>query len=308
MVEFNMPSVFESFGWKSQTDHTIVSPLGINNRIHKLQIASQNYFTIGENARAADGNVLAISPRPGQEFDLNNEAHGQHLRACIELFKDKSKTFKAIDQKIAFSTVLGVVATSLSFIPFVSYFGLLGWGSALYHLTQRSIAEMEYTESLNLLVATCNWCLGEGLGVRKATKEALTSHEDIREMMTHLYPVLTEQQARHLIADDIEDIFVQELHHYESKYHLTSNANHFFVAAKNTDERIAQSKRCAEFSRCIYGYNKGSYSDYLDAFLSIFPDIYNTIHHGFKRLQHWWNSDSQNTEKDNTPSPHAPSL
>ncbi len=289
-----MASVFESFGWKSQADYTVVPQLGINSRINQLQITSQRYFTVGENARAADGDILAVAVRTDQNFDLRGEAHRAHLRACIELFKEKSNALKVVDQKIAFSTVLGIVATSLSFIPFVGYFGLLGWGSALYYMTQRTKAAEEYQESLNLLVATCNWCLGEGPDARKSSKEDLTSNTDIRDMMTSLYPVLTEKQVRHLIADDIEDTFAQELRSYESKYRLTANTNGLFAA--NSDESIARSKRSAEFNRCIYGYNKGNPSDYLDAFLSVFPDIYNSIHHGFKTIQHWWSSDSKKSE------------
>ncbi len=296
-----MPSVFESFGWKSQNAYTTVSQLGINNRINKLQIASQNYFTIGENARAADGDILAISIKLGQNFDLQNEAHRAHLRACVELFKDKSNALKSLDQKITLSTVLGIVATSLSFIPFVGYLSILGWGSAVYYITQRNMAEAEYREALNLLVSSCNWALGEGAEVRKSQKDELTNNEDIREMMTFLYPVLTEAQARHLIADDIEDTFIQELRNYESKYRLTATTTSFFASNKETnDERIARSKRGAQFYRCVYGYNKGNPSDYLDAFLSVFPDIYNSIHHGFKRVQHWWSSGSNKKETPET--------
>lgn len=285
-----MPSVFEAFGWKKQSSYTAITPLGINNRINRLQIQSQKYFIVEENARAADGNILAVTLISGQNFDLINEEHRTHLRACMALFKEKANDLKALDRKIAYSMVLGVIATSLSFIPFVGYFGLLGWGSALYHLNQRTTASIEYQESLNLLVATCNWALGQGANERRSDKDALTTNSDIREMMISLYPVLNEQQVRHLIADDIEEVFTQELRNYEHKYQLTANAHNFFSAGG--DERIAQGKRSAEFNRCIYGYNKGNPTDYLDAFLSIFPDIYNAIHYGFKRLQHWWSKDA----------------
>lgn len=294
-----MPSVFESFGWKSQADSTDVPQLGISNRLNQLQIASQSYFTLGENARAADGDILAVSVKNGQDFDLKNEAHRLHLRFCIDLFKDKAKVLKSLDQKLALSTVLGIVATSLSFLPFVAYFGILGWGASIYYMTQRKVVETEYKEALNLLVASCNWSLGEGPELRKSNQEDLTTNEDIREMMTCLYPALTEKQARHLIADDIEDSFVQELRNYESKYRLTSTANNFFTAGQSQDERIAQSKRGAEFTRCVYGFNKGKTSDYIDAVFSIFPDIYHAVHHGFKRVQHWWNSGSKKAEAEN---------
>lgn len=295
-----MASVFESWGLKSKDNYTSIPQLGISNSLNKLEIDSQNYFTIGENARAEDGDILGVTVRKGQTFDLNNGAHRSHLKACTQLFKDKSLALKTLDQKIAASSVLGIVATSLSFIPFVSYFGMLGWGSAVYHIAQREAIETEYKESLNLLVASCNWALGEKPENRVSLKDKLTSDEDIREMMTALYPVLTDKQAAHLIADDIEKIFIAELHEYENKYRLKSNANNFFSTNKNGDERIAQSKRGAEFSRCVYGYNKGRASDYLDAFFSVFPDICDAIHHGFKRVQHWWNNGSNKQEPATT--------
>jgi hypothetical protein len=51
------------------------------------------------------------------------------------------------------------------------------------------------------------WSLGQGPEAHDASKEELTSDADIREMMKTLYPVITEQQARHIIADDIEECF-----------------------------------------------------------------------------------------------------
>ena len=143
-----MSSVFESFGWKSTANSTLVAPLGINSRIYQLQNRSQKYFIIGDNAKAADGDLLAISVKLDQDFNLKNEDHRSHLRACIDLFKEKSKALSVVDQKIASSAVLGIIATSLSFIPFVGYFGLLGWGSTLYYINQRVTALNEYKESL----------------------------------------------------------------------------------------------------------------------------------------------------------------
>ena len=152
---------------------------------------------------------------------------------------------RAIDRNIAISAVVGLIATSLSFIPFVGYFSLLGWGSALYFITQRTRAYDEYKESLNLLAATCNWSLGEGDEERQSPKEELTRNADIRDMMTSLYPVVTEKQARHLIADDIEKMFVAELNDYESKY--TGTTSTFFAGG---DDSIARSKRV--LSRCLW--------------------------------------------------------
>lgn len=299
-----MLSVFEFVGWKTQTNYTSIPQLGISNRLNSLQRNSEHYFTLGENAQAADGDILAVSIKSGQHFDLNNAAHLAHLKDCVALFKDKGQALANLDKKIVLSSLMGIVASSLSFLPFVGYLSLLGWGSTIYHLSQRKIVETEYKEALNLLVVSCNWSLGGGSSMRKSSPEALTANEEIREMMACLYPVLTVRQAKHLIADDIEHRFIDELQQYEAKYHpsaLSANASSFFVNGRTQDERIAQSKRGTEFNRCIYGYQKGNYNDYLDAFFSIIPDIYNLIHYGCKRLQHWWNSDNKKDSQEQAP-------
>lgn len=288
-----MASAFESFGWRHPSAYTTVNQLGVNSKINQLQAKSQKYFLISDDAKAADGDLLALSINAGHSFNLHNNEHLLLLRAAIDLFQEKSVALKTIDERIAYSTVLGMVASTLSFLPFVGYFSMLGWGCAQYHLFKRTTAKAEYNEALNLLVATCNWSLGQGTRERQNSKEALTRNPEIRDMMQALYPVLTEQQARHLIADDIENVFIDELHAYEVKYSLSKSLSanpQTFFNSNLRDERIAQSKRSAEFTRCVYGYNKGKPIDFIDAFLSAFPDIYNAIHHNLKRLQHWWNT------------------
>jgi hypothetical protein len=275
-----MASAFELFGLTKQSPtETKVSELGIKNRINSLERASEVFFVVPQDAKATDGNVLAVNVK--QRFDVHNANHIQLVQDATKLFEDKSAELKALDQKIGYSCVVGVVASSLSFVPFVSYFALLGWGSALYHGAQREQAFETYQESLKLLVATCNWSLGQ------SNEEAttLTQHSAIRQMMSNLYPVLTETQVRHLIADEIEEVFAKEQRNYENKYQLSSIGAGFF----HGDETIARSKRSAEFIRCIYGYNKGGVNDYLDAVCSILPDLYNEVNHGIKKLQYWWN-------------------
>ncbi|OEH46732.1 hypothetical protein lpari_02200 [Legionella parisiensis] len=99
-----------------------------------------------------------------------------------------------------------------------------------------------------------------------------------------LYPVLTETQVRHLIANDIEEVFTQELHEYEKRFELGFKPESFF----KKDDTIALSKKGAEFSRCIYGFNKGGVMDFLDAIVSILPDLYRAAVHGCHQLKHWW--------------------
>lgn len=292
-----MASVFDLLGWNTQAHTTLIPQLGISNPLYKLQAQSQKYFVVNENALASDGNVLAVSVQKDQGFNLNNEQHLAHLRACTALFNEKSQALKSIDRNIALGVVVGIVASSLSFLPFVGYFSFVGWGAALVSIHQRATAYTEYQEALNLLAATCNWSLGEGVDVRKSSSAGLINNPDIREMMTSLYPVLSEPQIKHLVADDIEEGFAAELRAYESKYKLSANTNTFF--ASTDDERIALSKRGAEINRCVYGLNKGKATDFLDAFVSSIPDIYHAAHHSFKRLQHWWSADTKPVADEN---------
>lgn len=282
-----MSSVFELLGIKKPQSYTPVAQLSLNNYLHKLQLESEGFFKIEPIAQAEDGNKLAITIVAGQGFDLKKPEHIKLLNDSLYLFKEKSNQLKALDWKIASGVLVGVLATSLSFFPLVGTLGLLGWGAALYYINQRSALYAEYHESLTLLVATCNWSLGDGPEHRKNTDEDLTQNPAIRTMMASLYPVLTEAQVKHLIADDIEDIFVKELQEYEQKFTLGLNTNGFFA---KKDDSIALSKRGAEFERCIYGFNKGSTVDFLDALASFIPDLYRLAQRSMQQMKNWWNA------------------
>jgi hypothetical protein len=290
-----MASFFESvFGLNTQETETNVPQLSISNAIPELEIKSQKYFTVKKDAKAANNDQLAVTIN--SDFNVNNRDHLDHLKACTDLFQTKAKALQALDQKIVFSAMLGMAASTLSFVPFVSYFSTLGWGSALYYATQRNTAALEYQATLNLLVATCNWSLGIAPN-GQSEQHALINNDEIREMMAALYPVLTNQQAAHLIADDIEKAFLAELSAYENRFLQSSNPNGLFTPK---DESIAHSKRSAEFYRCIYGYQKGKATDYLGAFLAVIPDISNALTHGFERFQHWLKSGAPTTQNDQT--------
>lgn len=286
-----MPSVFEYFNL-AQDNSTPVPQLASNTTFFQLQKEASDYFSVKENAAAADGNVLAVSIVEGQSFTLQNEKHAKFLTRCTELFKEKSDALKLLDKKIAGSVSLGVLATSLSFIPLVGYFSALGWGGSVYFVNQRGKAYSEYMESLNLLVCACNWSLGQGKDERLNNENDLCTAPTIRKMMTELYSVLTEKQARHLIADDIEGVFAKELVDFESKFSLSFSKNTLF-ANKSADEYIALSKKGAGFTRCVYGFNKGRPIDFLDAFISIIPDLYRAIVDGFKQLIHKLKGENQ---------------
>ncbi|KTD05073.1 hypothetical protein OQJ19_09465 [Fluoribacter gormanii] len=290
-----MSSVLATLGIIDKLPYTSMSQLSINSDLSKLQLESQNYFTIAKGAYAADGNVLGVTIKEGQHFRVNSSNHIEFLKNCTALVREKSSQLKSIDQKIIGSVVFGVTASALSFLPVIGFLGWIGWGATAYFIYQRATAYTEYQESLALLVSACNWSLGEDGKKRNSKVSNLTTNESIRDMMAVLYPVLTEKQVKHLIADDIEDEFAQELQEYEKKFQLGFEPNRFF---SKKDDTIALSKKGAEFSRCIYGYNKGGFSDFLDAIVSILPDLYRAALHGCQKLQYWWQEKGHSPETE----------
>jgi hypothetical protein len=290
-----MPSVFELIGIKSQQNFTPIPQLGINSYLSTLQAESQKYFFIEKEAQAADGNQLGIRVERGQDFLTTNKDHVDLLNKCTALVKEKSAQLKSTDLKLMASVGFAVTATALSFLPVIGFVGWIGWAAAAYYINQRATAYAEYQEALKLLVGACNWSLGQGSDARKDIIKNLTSNESIRHMMAELYPVLTKVQVKHLIADDIEEIFTNELDEYESKFQLGFNPNRLF---SNKDDIIALSKKGAEFKRCIYGFNKGGFTDFLDAIASIIPDLYNATVHGVQKLKYWWNEKNHSVPQD----------
>ena len=282
-----MPSAFEFFGVKATPASTPISTLGVNNRLSQLQTESKEYFSIPENAAAADNNVLAV--KISHTFSLSGGKHTGYLNQCTACFNDKSAALVNIDMKIMTGIAVVIAASTLSFLPLAGYAFWLGLGAAAYYLQQRSQAYAEYEQSLTLLVANCNWSLG------KVDNSVLVNDSAIRDMMTALYPVLTEAQVKHLIDDKIEESFAAELRAYEEKFTSPLGERGAKNFELSPDERIALSKKGAEFKRCIYGFNKGNPTDFLDAFLSFVPDLYNAATNGIQKLNHWWNEGSENT-------------
>ena len=283
-----MPSAFEFFGVKATPASTPISTLVVNNRLSQLQTESKEYFSIPENAAAADNNVLAVEI--SHTFSLSDGKQTGYLNQCTACFNDKSAALVNIDMKIMTGIAVVIAASTLSFLPLAGYAFWLGLGAAAYYLQQRSQAYAEYEQSLTLLVANCNWSLG-----KDGDTAALVNNPAIRDMMTALYPVLTETQVRHLIHDDIEEGFAAELRAYEEKFTSPFGDQGVDDLHLSADERIALSKKGAEFKRCIYGFNKGNPTDFLDAFLSFVPDLYNAATNGIQKLNHWWNEGSENT-------------
>lgn len=253
----------------NQSKSTRLPRLAINSEIALLSRESESYFKISEDA-TTDGTGLAVTPICA--FVNGDASHTPFLERCTRLFSEQSKRLKELDQKLALSLVTGIVATSLSFIPFVGYFSILGWGSALYYFNQRAQVYRDYQESMALLVGCCNWSLGR---VDESDAGALTSNPAIQSMMTALYPVLNEKQVTDLIDNKVEPEFVDKLDQHDKSTNI---------------KLLAQSKKGAQSLRCIYGLNKGNALDFIDAFLTIFPDIYRAIQDGFRTLQQRWSS------------------
>jgi len=142
---------------------------------------------------------------------------------------------------------------------------------------------------LNLTVATCNWSLGEGLEARiNKNEKELIAHPAIKNMMTELYPVLSKTQVKHLIADEIEHAFIAEMDNFEKNRPAPALKNlfsMFSIKDMSAEEKFALSRKGTEYNRCIYGYNKGKASDFLDALLSMIPDMYNAACYGFGKAK-----------------------
>ncbi len=295
-----MSSALEMLGFKSTPTSTPVKPFTIKTGVRELEIAAQNFYTPTADLEASDGNKLAIQVENNNHFSQDIPDHIVHLNKCTALFQEKSKKLKELDIKIMTGITVGAVATTLSFIPFAWAFSLAGFGAALYFYYQRQAAFTEYTDALNLMALTCNWSLGEcpdtqTLGATTLAT-SLVNNPNIQAMMTELYPVLTRAQVKHLIHDDIEYAFVKQMDVFERKREAPALKNIFkmFSSAELSSEaKVAMSKKSAEFTRCVYGYNKGKMSDFADAFLSILPDLFNATCYGAARAKQWVTSFSQ---------------
>lgn len=275
----------------TQPQSTPLPMLGIDSDLYQLQLQSKDFFTIEPGASAADGNQLAIFVKVPFQLKLPNTSpqntrlslfpapvrndtelavQSKFIQDCISLFKLKSQKLRQIDNQIVSAVLLAVAAMSIPFLPFAGWIAMTAWISAIYLTHQRGNAYTEYHEALVLLVATCNWTLGDNIRSNNVTD--LTKANIIQEMMAQLYPVLTEAQTKHFIADDIELSFIDALKRYDSS--LFSNSDMMDQARIPELEQLALKKRGAEFIRCVYGLNKGKPQDFLDALLMALPDLW----------------------------------
>ncbi len=267
------------------TDSTPISQFKLNypateTGARSIPLRSEDYFTIKPNAVAKDKSSDADLPITiAQRFSL--VAHRNIITEHTEFYKTKSTALVALDKKIMSAILLALVAAHAPFIslvvPFVGLVATIAWVAAFYLLGQRINVYNEYHDSLLLLVGTCNWSLGSTN--RQDTEVNLARSPEIKAMMSELYPVLSETQIKHLIADDIEQQYAEALKNYNDsfKYPFLSFLNHADNAAaraiSNELEGPALKKRGAEFIRCVYGLNRGSAKDTLYVFANAIPDF-----------------------------------
>lgn len=259
-----MQAVFEVIHPKKATplaSFNIDTPTGIAT----LETRAKCFFTIRDSSSLSPEEKMGVIIT--DKYNGAKEGHDAYLAACTTLFKANSTKLKELDTKISIGLVVAVAGSSLSFLPFVGFFSVLGWGAVAYYGSQRGIAYKEYQESLNLLVASCNWSLG---GDNDTVDQSVTTNPVIQSMMTALYPVLTKQDVENLIADDIEGAFL------EMQRRCDLSRPSFFSRKEETspEDKLALSKAESKFNHAFYGFNKGKASDFLDALLAIVPDLY----------------------------------
>ena len=224
-------------------------------------LRSQDYFRIKMNAVAKDNNQsdndlpIEITER----FSLIK--HAEIVTDHTNLYKEKSDALVLNDKKMWSALLIAVIAPSIPFVPFLGLVAFVAWMATFYFLNQRATLNTEYKDARTLLIATCNWALGPK--DRIDSKEHLTANPQIKAMMDELFPVLSQTQVKHLIADDIERQYAEAL---ETRAERTKIP--FASFFNNPQSRAAQSvsreleetalkQSTAEVIRCIYGHNRG---------------------------------------------------
>ena len=224
---------------------------------------SEEFFTIKINAVAKDNNLsdkeLPIDIKQGMSFNLRN--HAAIVAEHTELYKRKSAALMLNDKKMWGAILIAIIAPSIPFVPFIGLLALPAWIATFYFLNQRNTLNNEYKDARTLLIATCSWALGSKN--RQNAVSQLTSSHEINSMMEQLYPVLSKTQVKHLIADDIEEQYVNALDNRDSRTKLpfaaffNNNQSRAAQIVSRELEQTALKQRGAEVIRCIYGHNRG---------------------------------------------------
>ena len=258
---------------------TLLSRLRIHSSTFELQSKSETYFQIPETALADEGDELAVCIQ--EEFTISNEDHTNFMDSCTTNYEKNAGLLYDLDKKIISSLLVAVVASSLSVLPILGWLAVAGTFAALYFSMQRGALYEEQQESLKLLVGVCNWSIGPGLSSRADTIEKLVNCEAIQRMMDQL-TILDETQTAHFLADDIQAHFLGLLAASDNAFRFFSQSSDAALASKAhvlapAPEQVALKQRAAEFNRCIYGLNKGTKKDLIDAFLSALPDLWQAM-------------------------------
>ncbi len=224
-------------------------------------LRSQEYFTIKMNAVAKNNNQsdnnLPIEIL--QKFSLSE--HAKIVTDHTNLYKEKSDALVSNDRKMWSALLIAVIAPNIPFIPFLGLVAFVAWMATFYFLNQRAPLNTEYKDARTLLIATCNWALGPE--VRQDSKEKLIASAEINAMMDQLFPVLSQTQVKHLIADDIENKYTEALvaRAQRTKIPLasffSSNPSRAAQFVSRELEETALKQSTAEVIRCIYGHNRG---------------------------------------------------
>ncbi|MFZ4077765.1 MAG: hypothetical protein ACOYKA_07255 [Legionellaceae bacterium] len=280
------------FGYTLGTDSTPghLPPLA-SSSLAKLTSAA--YFNIPEHAVAADQNQLAVEVLQG--FNARNGDHLNFIRTCTAEFQAASQKLKAIDKEIVKGLGFSLVASVLSVVPFLGFIGWacswVGLGYAVAQYAQRQLAYRDYNESMKLLIGTCNWAIGPA-----STSPALVQNDVINTMMKALYPVLTREEVKLYINDDIENAFVDAFETAQK-----ANISHFstfFGASIKRDDKATLAEVGAKLEQSVYGFGKGAAFDTLEVFFKSIPAIFAALKNGFSALM-----EQQKTPA--TPSPAA---
>ena len=260
-------------------EKTLLPRLRIHSSTFELQSKSETYFQIPETALADDGNELAIFIQ--ENFTTSKAEHTNFMNSCTTNYEKNAALLYDLDKKIISSLLVAVVASSLSVLPILGWLAVAGTFAALYFSMQRGALYEEQQESLKLLVGVCNWSIGPGPNVRTDTKQNLVECEAIQRMMDQL-TILDETQTKHFLADDIQAHFLGLLATSYNSFRFFSKSNDAALVSKAhvprpALEQVALKQRAAEFNRCIYGLNKGTEKDFIDAFLSALPDLWQAM-------------------------------
>ncbi|MEI6095958.1 MAG: hypothetical protein WCR08_10990 [Gammaproteobacteria bacterium] len=224
-------------------------------------LRSQDYFIIKMNAVAKNNN-LSDNDLPieiAKRFSLRE--HAAIVTDHTNLYKEKSDALVLNDKKMWSALLIAVIAPIIPFIPFLGLVAFVAWMATFYFLNQRATLNTEYKDARTLLIATCNWALGPK--DRRDSKEDLIASAEIKAMMDELFPVLSQTQVKHLIADDIEKQYTDALEARAQRTKIplasffSSNPSRAAQFVSRELEETALKQSTAEVIRCIYGHNRG---------------------------------------------------